>query len=152
MDGVSQRAESTWWDSPVRFAAQDVVVRVNAAAREHGLTDDTSDFTTAKKIGRNLSTQRMRIRRMGGDSGPASGRSPAVPPPNSSAPTRRLGPPGRSRPGRANRRGTGARRRRHLKSYCPNRPLLSNRPTVPPPNPRDVPSPESAARQAALAV
>lgn len=55
-----------WWEASVRFTAQDVVARVNAEARTLGLTDPDTDFTTATKIGRILTTLRIRAVREAG--------------------------------------------------------------------------------------
>ena len=54
-----------WWEASVRFTARDVTERVNAEARALGLTDDTTDFTSAKKMGRILNALRIKAAREG---------------------------------------------------------------------------------------
>ncbi|HUZ00790.1 MAG TPA: hypothetical protein VMU89_10595 [Thermomicrobiaceae bacterium] len=55
-----------WWETPVRFTAQDVVTRVNAEARTVGLTDPDADFTNPTKIGRTLNRLRIKAVRVAG--------------------------------------------------------------------------------------
>ena len=40
---------AAWWDTPVRFTAQDVTQRVNAAARDLGLTDPAPTLPTRRR-------------------------------------------------------------------------------------------------------